>query len=243
MHSSLKHLNHRPWDLPQEKWQWRQSWYDLAFLHFRAEAKELREYIPNSLEIEQYDGTAWISIVPFRMFDVMRGNLPSLYPLRNFPELNLRTYVREGERSGVWFFSLDADCFPIVAGGRLLYNLPYFYSSMKHSRSKGVHDFMCCRRFTDVKFSAQFRPIGEEFYADAGSFEHWVTERYCLYSSNRRGVISSVDVHHKQWPLKQVEYEIRENDLFKTAKLNIIESESIGHFSHGVDVISYKPNI
>ena len=131
MHPSLRHTAHRPWPLPQAPWIWRQAWLDLGFLHFRMRPADLADRIPAGLRLETFDNSAWISVVPFRMADVMRRPLPSFPPFSSFPELNLRTYVTDGRKPGVWFFSLDADCRPVVWGGRHVYQLPYHLARMR----------------------------------------------------------------------------------------------------------------
>ncbi len=67
----------------------------------------LREWIPSPLEIDTWNGLAWIGAVPFRMEGIRPcGPLPAL-PLC-IPETNLRTYVHFDGVPGVWFFSLEA---------------------------------------------------------------------------------------------------------------------------------------
>lgn len=241
MYPSIKQTEHRPWDLPSEPWQWRQCWYDLAFFHYRIEAETLRGLLPAGLEIDSFDGSAWISVVPFMMEDVMRGKFPSVYPLRKFPELNLRTYVKRDGKSGVFFFSLDAACLPLVTGARLLFGLPYHQATMRYESSDEHRYFTSNRWVGDVTFEAEFQEKGEAFLAEKDSFEHWVTERYCLYSAKKNGKLCRLEVHHKQWPLQQVEFDIRNNDTFKAAGLTVDESTVIGHFSKGVEVVTYKP--
>ena len=92
-HTSLSQIDHRPWSLPNENWAWRQSWYDLAFIHVRVPLESIRDKIPAELEIDTFDGSAWVGIVPFNMVDVMKRGVPSIYPFGHFLELNLRTFV------------------------------------------------------------------------------------------------------------------------------------------------------
>ncbi|MCA9241502.1 MAG: DUF2071 domain-containing protein, partial [Planctomycetales bacterium] len=107
-HSSLATTAHRPWPLPPGSWSWRQSWVELLFAHWRAPAEQLRTLVPRGLELDLFDGHAWVGLVPFRMEGVMRRPLPDLPWVSAFPELNLRTYVTHGGKPGVWFLSLDA---------------------------------------------------------------------------------------------------------------------------------------
>ena len=240
MHPSFEQIDHRPWPLPDEKWQWRQSWYDLCFIHYRIDLSELRSLIPKDLEIQEFEGSAWISIVPFRMFDVSRGKLPSIYPMRSFPELNLRTYVSYQGKPGVWFFSLDADCWPIVWGGQKIFGLPYHKAKMRLTREANEIHFTSQRN--SVKFEANYEAVGEPFQAQPASFEHWIAERYCLYSLAPRG-LTRVEVHHKAWPLYSAKVAIKRNDLFSAMNLKVTDESPRINVSPGVDVVSYKPQL
>lgn len=240
MHPALQSLSHRPWPLPAAEWKWRQSWLDLAFLHYRVSATELRKKLPHEVSLQEFDGSAWIGLVPFRMAGVMRRPLPDLPPLDSFPELNLRTYVEVGGKPGVWFFSLDADCWPIVWGGRRIYDLPYFRSEMAHRFEAGWYRFTSQRRDGSARFSARYRPKGERLVVRSNSFEHWATERYCLYTHSPCRGLSRVEVHHAQWPLQTGEVEIAECEVLAAAGIQPLDDTPICHFSAGVHVISYS---
>jgi uncharacterized protein YqjF (DUF2071 family) len=240
MHASFRHLDHRPWPLPAGRWMWRQTWKQLAFIHYRIETPALRALIPDELEIQEFGGSAWIGVVPFLMADVSVRELPSIAPMRRFPELNVRTYVQKDGRPGVWFFSLDADCWPIVLGGRMLYGLPYHKAQMAHVSENNAIRFESTRRDAGTRFRTSFRPLGDVFYASAGSFEHWAAERYCLYSEDHRGLLS-VDVHHQPWPLQKASVVVHENALFEAAGIVLQNQEPVCHFSTGVEVVSFSP--
>src|SRR5437899_734159 len=85
-------------------------WHDLLFMHWPAPIEKLRPLIPPWLKVDTFNGQAWIAVVPFRMTGVRPRNLPAFPRLGAFAELNVRTYVTgpDGEKPGVWFFSLDA---------------------------------------------------------------------------------------------------------------------------------------
>lgn len=240
MHPSLRHTSHRPWSLPEDDWAWRQSWLHLAFIHYRVDAGALRRRIPPSLRVQEFDGSAWVALVPLLMCDVMRGTLPSFPPMREFPEVNLRTYVECNGRPGIWFFSLDADCWPIVLGGRILYGVPYFRASMSHALVNGGIRFESHRLRNGARFRASYRPVGPVFQPRPGSFEHWMAERYCLYSRVRGNTIC-IEVHHRPWPLQEAEVRIHESDLLAAAGLRAFEGFPRCHFSSGVEVVSYAP--
>ena len=72
-------------------------------------AARLRHLVPRELDIQTFDGTSWIGLVPFRMQGVMRRPLPDLPGVSAFEELNVRLYVEKDGKSGVYFLSLDAN--------------------------------------------------------------------------------------------------------------------------------------
>ena len=231
MHPSLEHVDHRPWPLPGQPWKWRQSWLDLAFLHYRVDSEKIRALLPPGVQLQEYDGTAWVGLVPFRMAGVMCRGLPDVPKFSAFPELNLRTYVEVGGKPGVWFFSLDADSWAIVFGGRRFYDLPYFSARMEHAFSDGWHSISSVRRVGEARFSARYRPVSEVFYAEQGTFEHWASERYCLYSYSARNGIARVEVHHVPWPLQRAEVMMDESNMLSAAGIDAIESDPVCHFS------------
>lgn len=239
MHPALQSVAHRPWPLPRHEWKWRQSWLDLAFIHYRADARQVRALLPRGLRLQEFNGTAWIGVVPFRMVGVMRRPLPDIPPFSSFPELNVRTYVEFEGKPGVWFFSLDADSWPVVFGGRRIYGLPYFSASMQHQFGEGWYSFSSVRRTGDARFEARYRPTSEVFFPAPGTFEHWATERYCLYSFSDRHGIERVEVHHAPWPLQRAELVIEESSMLSAASITPLMEEPVCHFSSGVHVVSF----
>ena len=128
----------------------------------------------------------------------------------SFLELNCRTYVSHGgEKPGIWFFSLDAESRLAVEAARRLYRLPYF-----HARMSGPSRFTCVRRGRDRahEWDATYRPRGEASPAAAGTLEHFLAERYCLYAHDD-GRLWRGEIHHLPWPLQAAEAEIAANTI------------------------------
>lgn len=238
-HPSLLSVEHRPWPLPNGEWKWRQSWLDLAFIHYRVEAAQIQELLPLGLRVQEFDGSAWVGLVPFRMAGVMRRPFPDVPFFSSFPELNLRTYVECDGKPGVWFFSLDADSWPVVFGGKQFYHLPYHSANMQQVWKDGWCHFSSRRRSSPVEFEARYRPVGKVFTALPRTFEYWATERYCLYSHSSCHGLRRVDVHHAPWPIQRAEVDIKKSDMLKAAGLVPLSDEPIMHFSTGVDVVSF----
>lgn len=234
-HPSLHYLDHRPWPLPEGKWVLRQAWCNLLFLHWAISEKDLRHYIPAELEIDLFDGSAWIGVVPFSMEGVMRRHLPNLPYFSAFPELNVRTYVSYQGKPGVWFFSLDAGNRVAVWAGRKFYHLPYYNARFEVSDYNENISYHCKRNSGSEEFIAQYRPItGEKEFPDE-SFEIWSTERYCLYCQDPEGSIHRAEVHHRKWPLQQAETDIEENTM--GGFLPCGEKHPTALFSKRIDVV------
>jgi uncharacterized protein YqjF (DUF2071 family) len=130
MKTILQDTAHRPWPLPMGSWVMAQTWHDLLFAHWPVDTQRLRTLIPEPLEIDQFDGQAWLAVVPFRMSGIRLRWTPAVPWLSAFPELNVRTYVKSGGRPGVWFFSLDAGNALALAIARAWFHLPYYRARM-----------------------------------------------------------------------------------------------------------------
>lgn len=234
MHSSLSHLAHRPWPVPRTPWIWRQSWRDLLFAHWPIDAARLRSLIPQGLQVEEFDGTAWIAVVPFRMTGVTRRPFPALPWLSAFPELNVRTYVTRDGRPGVWFLSLDATNPVAVWAARRFFHLPYSQAAMSMRRlGEGIR-YRSARQ--GAEFVGSYRPMSSIERSAPGTLEHWLTERYCLYARATDGSLWRNDVHHPPWPLQKAEADIETNTMLASHRLSI-EGPPLLHFAERIDVV------
>ena len=99
----LKSTEHRPWKLPSGNWKFYQEWNDAIFLHWQVSLSALKKYVPNELEIDLFDGKAWVSVVIFKMQKIRPRNLPSFDPISDFDEINIRVYVKSNGKTGVYF--------------------------------------------------------------------------------------------------------------------------------------------
>jgi len=227
---SLEHLGHRPWPLPPRGWVMGQTWEDLLFAHWRVPAAAVREHIPDGLEVDEHDGTAWLGVTPFRLTGLRgRGMLPIPY-VSSFLELNVRTYVRAEDKPGIWFFSLDASSRVAVEVARRMYKLPYFHARMSASRRGEWVDYECSRIGEAGRvFSGSYRPAGAVFNAEPGSLEWFLTERYCLYAASG----DRAEIHHALWDLQPAEAEI---GLASISPLEL-RGEPLLHFSRRQDVV------
>jgi uncharacterized protein len=237
----LEQTDHRPWPIPGRPWVMTQTWHDLLFAHWPVDKVLLAQKVPAPLELELYNGEAWIAIVPFHMTNVAPRGVPSLPVMSEFPELNVRTYVRAGSKPGVFFFSLDAGNPLAVTAARTLFNLPYFTSTMTVEENGGRIRYSSRRvGSTGANFEAEYQPTGPVFHAQPGSLEYFLTERYCLYTV-ADGSASRVDVHHRPWALQEAEAAIRVNTMTDPIGIRLPGRTPLLHFSKRQDVVAWLP--
>jgi uncharacterized protein len=191
--------------------------------------------VPAELEVEQHDGSAWVSVTPFHLTGLRaRGMLP-LPGVSSFLELNVRTYVRAADgKPGVWFFSLDASSRLAVEVARRTFKLPYFHARMSAERGGEWIEYECARiEEAGRVFSGRYRPEGPVFQAEQGSQEAFLTERYCLYATDERGRLHRAEIHHEPWPLQAAEAEI---ELASISPVDLT-GDPILHFSRRLDIV------
>jgi hypothetical protein len=243
----FKHTAHRPWPLPRGLWIMKQEWHDLLFAHWAVPAEAFRPVIPRGLEIDMFGGQAWVGVVPFRMAGVRMRGTPAIPGFSRFPELNVRTYVVRDGKPGVWFFSLDAANSIAVWGARTLFHLPYFLAEMSSTEESGwirYESHRKDRRGLTAALRARYRAIGEVFHAQAGSIEHFLAERYCLYTADEKGLIIRCEIHHPPWPLQMAEAEIEENTMAAVAGITTAELKpELLHVSRRQEVVVWAPQV
>lgn len=233
----------RAWPPPERPWLLAMTWQDLLFAHWPVPETSLRPHIPRRLELETWNGAAWLGIVPFGMVGTRPRWLPAIPGVSNFPELNVRTYITAEGKPGVWFFSLDAASRLAVRGARAFFHLMYYDAQMSqqcrddgwiHYRSRRTH-----RGAPPAEFEAIYRPTGQPHVAPPGSFDSWLTDRYCLYSADRRGNVYRAEIHHPPWPLQPAEMQCELNTMTQQLDLALPEISPVLHFAKEMKVVGW----
>jgi uncharacterized protein YqjF (DUF2071 family) len=239
--SSLRARAHRPWPPPGGPWAIGQTWRDLAFLHWPVAPEVMRRAVPAALPLDLFDGWAWLGVTPFEVAGHRVRGVPPLPAVSRFPELNVRTYVTLGGRPGIHFLSLDTTSLSAVLGARAAYRLPYFPARMAIGREGGGVRYRSRRVLGPAAaLAARYAPHGDAFTAAAGSLEHWLTERYCLYTARHPGPPRRADIHHRPWRLRPAVAELSESTMAEWLSLRLDGPPHV-LFAERQDVVIWLP--
>lgn len=216
-----------------------QSWSQLLFCHWPLKKEDLRSHIPSILEIDTYEGEAWIGVVPFAMRHVHPRLMCDVPWLSNFLELNVRTYVIKNGIPGVYFFSLDCSNPVAVTLARSTFHLPYFNAAMKLT-ANGAEISYSSQRRNSARFDAKYAPAGPTYKSTPDSLDSFLTERYCLYTTDRQGTCYRGNIHHEQWPLQAATAEIRVNELVsEQLQLVLPDVAPLLHYVENIDTVEW----
>lgn len=236
----LSQTAHRPYPLPSGPWILTQWWRDLLFAHWPVNPTAIAHLIPPALELDLIDGMAWVAIVPFRMTGIRARFTPPLPGLSQFPELNLRTYVRPRQGRvkdpGVYFWTLEASNPIAVLAARRLFHLPYRHARMQCVQRDGWIEYASHRTHSGeppADFIARYRPTVP---AKSSALLQWLTERYCLYTTNAASQLYQGQIHHRQWTLYEAEAIFNANTLAGASSIALSGMAPLLHFCREIEV-------
>lgn len=228
----LNDTDHRPFPLPTGRWSYYQEWNDALFLHWKVPHAVLRQLVPERLEIDTHEGEAWISLVAFTMERIHPRGLPAVKCISDFPEVNVRTYVRHQGDGGVYFLSIEAGKRLSAALARWLSRMPYEKAQVE--RKGGLYQVRNDRTGFYLKAEYEIQaPLAHKTPLDL-----WLTERYCVFLE-LDGRICRYDVHHPEWPVHEAA--LRHLDLhYAFGDISLTPHPDRVHYSPGVQVLSWS---
>ena len=213
-----------------------QKWRNLLFLHWPIEAQVVQALLPPGLDVDCYQGQAYIGVVPFAMRDVRPWRWMPSWAAFEFLECNVRTYVLCNGRPGVYFFSLDAASRIAVWAARALWSLPYFHAEMRMTRHNDKIEYNLVRRGTPIRHHSRYRVGRELGPSEPGTIEHFLLERYLLFVTRGRR-IQVGQVYHQPYLAHDVELLDTADGLMIAAGFGEISGHPVfQHYSPGVDV-------
>ncbi len=216
------------------------TWESLLFCHWPVPAGALRALVPPALEIDAFDGTAWVGLIPFTMPVFRCTWLPPLPGARRFHECNVRTYVRAAGEPGVYFFSLDAASRLAVWGARRFFRLNYHAAQIHLRKRDGVVDYSVDRAGAPgARMRCSWRIGAERSRSRPGGLDHFLTERYALFTMDRTGRPRRGRIHHDPWPLREAELLHLKDGLVSAAGITIPHDQPVLYAADHLDVMAW----
>lgn len=217
-----------------------QSWRELLFVHWALPAAEVRARVPKELELDLWNGEAWVGLVPFQMRQIRTAWMPRAAAM-DFLETNLRTYVHHRGEPGVYFFSLEASSFLAVHAARLGWGLPYHFAQMQTARDGARVTYGARRHRANGAGVSLAYEVGDPLPpSQPGSLEFFLLERYLLFS-HRRGAVHRGQVHHPPYPAQRASLLHLDEGLLAAAGLTRPAAPAAVHYAEGVDVEVFGP--
>lgn len=233
---NVKHIladtSNRQYPLPEKKWKYFQEWHNTLFFHWKVPAELLEKYIPEGIELDIWENTAWVSLVAFEVRNMRFRNLPPIPYISNFNEINLRTYVLKDGIPGIYFFSIETDKFIEVMLTRFFIGLPYEKSKMERTLNSLSSDNKISDYHLNIEFDDRTTALKKT------RLDVWLTERHSLYE-NCNTKICRFDIHHKEWKLRDLNAEISTIN-YNAGKFKLTQYPDKLHYSPKLDVILWK---
>jgi len=212
-----------------------QVWRNLTFLHWRYEAATIARTLPPGLTLDTFDGSAWIGLVPFVLAGVQPYGFPALPWISEFPETNVRTYVRDADgQSGVWFYTLEAARLPAVMLARTWYHLPYRWAAMQVHRQGSQIEYLSRRSRLFGKGNTDIAiEIADPM--ETTDLDHFLTARYRLYAAagNR---LAYAQIEHEPWPLRAGTVTRLNEDLIENSGVPRPKGMPLVHYSEELNI-------
>lgn len=225
----------------ERQWMMKQNWHDTFFLHWPVSEEWLRSRIPEELQLDTFDGKAWIGVVGFRASGTRPRFSPPVPGTVGFLELNVRTYVTCNGKSGVFFFSLDANSPLAVEAASTGGFLPYRHAKLDSGKRGDVRHFRSRLRDKEQPpetLDVSYRISPEPIPSDA--FGQWLTERYCLWTKPGKHLLR-VDIWHIPWELHLMKGEIRRNTMAAFLPADLHGMQPVSHYGGFQEVLFYPP--
>jgi uncharacterized protein YqjF (DUF2071 family) len=217
-----------------------QQWKDLSYIHWRYDPAEVQSLLPAGLEVDTFDGSAWVGLIPFSMRGIGVPGLPAVPYFGSFPEVNVRTYVRRHGVPGVWFFSLDVNRLLPALVARATYLLPYCWGSASNRIDKHQVSASVVRRWPHGASTSIHLTIGDRIQ-QPDDLAVFLSARWGLYSRGIRGGLRYAPVDHEKWPLYSAQLVAINDTLVVASGLSAPQGEAHVMFSPGVSVRVGRP--
>ena len=232
----IQSISHRPWTLPNGQWSYYQEWNNALFLHWKVSTEELTKLIPSNISVDTFSGDSWVSLVAFTMEQIRPRCLPSVSTISDFHEINVRTYLTQDNKQGVYFLNIEAEKQISTFVAKLLTGLPYEKATIDRKNKGKNQKYIATNKSKGFQLDTTFTV--KQKITNKSELDNWLTERYCLYL-DKGNKLYRYEIHHKPWELNQVEILNLTTD-YKIGNISLNRKPDLTHYSDGVKVIAWQ---
>ena len=231
---AVRQDGHLPFPMPDRPFAISQEWRELTFMHWKVDPERLKPHLPDGLEIDLFNGEAYVGVIPFVMKNVRPRGFPSVPGISTFAEFNVRTYVIKDGQAGVFFLTLDAKSLVTCFYAPRAYGLPYRYAKAKVKYEGESLQWRSRRSSDGAELIGSTSNKGPLQSSDSNTLEHYFFERYCLYTEHQ-GCIRRAYVYHQPWSFAEAEVNLESNSLLESYNMGLDAlSPDLIHYSQGL---------
>jgi uncharacterized protein YqjF (DUF2071 family)/uncharacterized protein with NAD-binding domain and iron-sulfur cluster len=234
--------------MPSAEWATYQVWSNLFFAHWPLPVSMIRPLVPDGLEIDTYEGDAFVSLVAMEMAHISFRQFGTVPGDSTFLELNLRTYVKRGAQTGVYFLRVDASSLLSDIGARLLFNLPYSPAVMSMAAQTGGTTAFRSHRtmppIPDATYAATFAPLGTPAPPLPGSRTAFLRNRDYAFVQGHDGRLQWLAMLHDPWPVQAVDPQrtrVQVNTVLQAAGLSLPAVPLAMDFTSEISAVAWNP--
>ena len=182
------------------------EWKNLLMLNYAVTPALLQAFVPAGTDLAQFDSKTYVSLIGFEFNKTkIFGRAVPFH--QSFEEVNLRFYVRRGEKRGVVFICELVPKVAVSAIARLAYGERYSCVPMSHriesSSGSTIAEYSWGSGPSRCTISA--KTVGDSYLPGEGSLSQFITEHYWGYAAQRSGGTVEYQVRHPQWKVMDAE--------------------------------------
>ncbi|MEM6347980.1 MAG: DUF2071 domain-containing protein [Bacteroidota bacterium] len=181
------------------------QWRKLIMANYEIDPAILTPYLPYGTELDTWQGRHYVSLVGFMFQDTKVLGVKIPWHV-NFEEVNLRFYVKRGEKRGVVFIKEIVPRIAITLVANTLYKEHYATRRMKHEWVEDQHSLRVRYEWKERMgwqyMQVEADPLGTELVA--GSEEEFITEHFWGYTRKSAHKTGEYEVAHPAWQIHSV---------------------------------------
>lgn len=185
------------------------TWSHLLNLSFAVPDALLLPHLPPELELDRYQGQAYVSLVAFDFLNTRVRGIKVPFHV-NFPEVNLRFYVQHQGQRGVVFIRefVPKHCIALIA--HRVYNEPYlaFPMESQHTQAEDGSLALTHQIWKDKdELLLKARISGPEQVPGPDTAAHFFKEHELGFGRDKKGETLCYRVEHPLWATRDLQIE------------------------------------